>query len=119
MGTFHRQGNGQFDPPMKKILSWTLLIVGTLFLTKFANDMAQDIQPHGASFRMTRQKVMSCENGAIVLLGPDGPTRLLMDSTWPSCSSFDPNQYYDLWLARGGKTGFISVERSPWWRTGR
>jgi hypothetical protein len=107
------------DRPMKKILLWTLLIVGTLFLTKFANDAAQDVQPRGATFRMTRQKVVSCGSGEIVLSGPEGPTRLLMDDTWPSCSTFDAGQYYDLWLARGGKTGFITSQKSPWWRTVR
>lgn len=101
---------------MKKILLWTLLIVGTLFLTKYANDAAQDVQPRGATFRMTKQKVVSCGDGEVVLQGPDGPTRLRTDDSWPSCSTFEANQYYDLWLARGGKTGFISIEKSPWWR---
>lgn len=104
--------------PMKKILIWTVLIVGTLFLTKYANEAAQDISPHGATFRLTRQKVVTCKPGEIVLIGPDGPTQLLTDSSWPACSSFSSNDYYDFWLARGGKTGFISVEKSPWWRTG-
>lgn len=104
---------------MKRILSWTLLIVATLFLTRYANDAAQDLQPRGATFRITRQQVMSCSNGEIVLQGPDGPSRLLTDGTWPPCSTFDASQYYDLWLARGGRTSFISLEKSPWWRTAR
>lgn len=102
---------------MKKILIWTVLIVGTLFLTKYANEAAQDLTPHGATFRLVKQKVVSCGNGEIVLAGPDGATRLETDSSWPDCSSFSPNRYYDLWLARGGRTEFISVEQSPWWRT--
>lgn len=102
---------------MKRILLWTLLIVGTLFLTRYANDASQDAGPRGATFRMTKQEVVSCAEGEVVLEGPDGPTRLRTDSTWPPCSTFVPNQDYDLWLARGGRTGFISVEKSPWWRS--
>jgi hypothetical protein len=102
---------------MKKILMWTVLIVGTLFITKYANDVAQDVRPHGATFRMTRQQVVSCSSGEITLAGPEGPTTLKTDNTWPACKTFESNTYYDLWLARGGKTGFISVEKSPWWRT--
>jgi hypothetical protein len=102
---------------MKKILSWTLLIVATLFLTKYANEAAQDLSPHGATFRLVKQKVVSCREGVIILDGPEGPTRLLTDDTWPDCATFKPTEYYDLWLARGGKTGFISMEKSPWWRT--
>jgi hypothetical protein len=102
---------------MKKILLWTVLIVGTLFLTRYANEVAQDVRPRGATFRMTKQKVVACGNGQIVLSGPEGPTTLHIDNTWPACSTFEPGQYYDLWLARGGRTGFISEEKSPWWRT--
>jgi len=102
---------------MKKILMWTVLIVGTLFITKYANDVAQDVRPHGATFRMTWQQVVSCSSGEITLAGPEGPTTLKTDNTWPACNTFESNTYYDLWLARGGKTGFISVEKSPWWRT--
>lgn len=105
-------------PRMKKILSWTLLIVATLFLTKYANEAAQDLSTtHGATFRLVKQRVVSCKDGVIVLDGSEGPSRLLMDSTWPDCSTFKPTEYYDFWLARGGKTGFISMEKSPWWRT--
>ena len=31
---------------------WTVLIIGTLFITKYANDVAQDTRPHGATFRI-------------------------------------------------------------------
>jgi len=102
---------------MKKILMWTVVIVGVLFITKFANDVSQDVRPHGATFRMTRQRVVSCNSGEITLAGPEGPTTLRTDSSWPSCNIFDTNTYYDLWLARGGTTGFITMEKSPWWRT--
>jgi len=102
---------------MKKILMWTVLIVGTLFITKYANDVAQDVRPHGATFRMTRQKVVSCANGEVTLAGPEGPTTLKTDNSWPACTTFQTDQPYDLWLARGGTTGFITMEKSPWWRT--
>jgi hypothetical protein len=102
---------------MKKILMWTVLIVGTLFITKYANDVAQDTRPRGATFRMTRQKVVTCGSGEITLAGPEGPTTLKTDGSWPSCNTFESGQYYDLWLARGGTTGFITMEKSPWWRT--
>jgi hypothetical protein len=102
---------------MKKILMWTVLVVGTLFLTKYANDVAQDVRPRGATFRLTKQKVVSCGSGEVVLAGPEGPTTLRIDNSWPPCSTFVPNQDYDLWLARGGNTGFITMEKSPWWRT--
>lgn len=102
---------------MKKILMWTVLVVGTLFLTKYANDVAQDVRPRGATFRLTKQKVVSCGNGQVVLAGPDGPTTLRTDNSWPPCSTFAPTQDYDFWLARGGNTGFITMEKSPWWRT--
>jgi hypothetical protein len=102
---------------MKKILMWTVLIIGTLFITKYANDVAQDTRPHGATFRMTRQKVVSCGSGEITLSGPEGPTTLRTDGSWPACTTFESNQSYDLWLARGGTTGFITMEKSPWWRT--
>lgn len=102
---------------MRRILLWTVLIVGTLFITKYANDVAQDVRPRGATFRLVKQKVVSCGGGQVVLDGPDGPTTLRTDNTWPACSNFLPNTYYDLWLARGGMTGYISSEKSPWWRT--
>lgn len=101
---------------MKKILMWTVVIVGVLFFTKFANDISQDVRPHGATFRLTRQKVVSCNPGEITLTGPDGPTTLRTDNSWPTCTNFDGNTFYDLWLARGGTTGFITMEKSPWWR---
>jgi hypothetical protein len=99
---------------MKKILMWTVVIVGVLFITKFANDVAQDVRPHGATFRMTKQKVVACSSGEITLSGPEGPTT---DNSWPACNTFESNTWYDLWLARGGTTGFITMEKSPWWRT--
>ena len=102
---------------MKKILMWTVVIVGVLFITRFANDVSQDVRPLGATFRMTRQKVVSCARGEITLAGPDGQTTLRTDNSWPSCNIFDDNTYYDLWLARGGTTGFITMEKSPWWRS--
>lgn len=102
---------------MKRILLWTVLIVGTLFITKYANDVAQDVRPRGATFRMVKQKIVTCGEGEVVLEGPDGPTTLRTDNSWPACSTFLPNTDYDLWLARGGKTGYISSEKSPWWRT--
>jgi len=101
---------------MKKILMWTVLIVGTLFITKYANDVAQDVRPHGVTFRLTRQRVVACGSGEITLAGPEGPTTLKTDNSWPSCNRFEADTYYDLWLARGGTTGFISMEKSPWWR---
>ncbi len=104
---------------MKKILMWTVLIVGTLFITKYANDVAQDVRPHGATFRMTRQQVVSCSRDEITLSGAEGPTTLKIDSTWPACNTFDASTYYDLWMTRGGKTGLISMEKSPWWRAGK
>ncbi|HEX4038226.1 MAG TPA: hypothetical protein VHX37_09220 [Acidobacteriaceae bacterium] len=102
---------------MKRILLWTVLIVGTLFITKYANDVAQDVRPRGATFRMVKQKVVTCGDGQVVLDGPEGPTTLRIDNSWPTCSTFLPNTDYDLWLARGGTTGYISSEKSPWWRT--
>jgi hypothetical protein len=101
---------------MKKILMWTVVIVGVLFFTKFANDVAQDTRPHGATFRMTKQRVVTCGSGEITLAGPEGPTTLRTDNSWPACTTFDSETYYDLWLARGGTTGFITMEKSPWWR---
>lgn len=101
---------------MKRILLWTVLIVGTLFITRYANEVAQDVRPQGATFRLIKQRVVSCGNSEIVLSGPDGPTRLKTDNSWPACSTFNPSEDYDLWLARGGNTGFISEEKSPWWR---
>ena len=101
---------------MKKILLWTVVIVGVLFITRFANDVSQDVRPHGATFRMTRQKVVACGSGEVTLAGPEGPTTLRTDRSWPACNSFDAGAYYDFWLARGGTTGFIMVEKSPWWR---
>jgi hypothetical protein len=101
---------------MKKILMWTVVIVGVLFFTKFANDVAQDTRPHGATFRMTKQRVVTCGSGEITLTGPEGPTTLRTDNSWPACTTFDSETYYDLWLARGGTTGFITMEKSPWWR---
>jgi len=95
---------------------WTVLIVGTLFITKYANDVAQEVRPHGVTFRLTRQRVVACGSGEITLAGPDGPTTLKTDSSWPSCTTFEPNTWYDMWLVRGGTTGFISMEKSPWWR---
>lgn len=111
------EGEGAAGPDMKKILMWTVVIVGVLFITRFANDVSQDVRPHGATFRMTRQKVVTCGTGEITLTGPDGPTTLRTDNSWPSCTTFEANTYYDLWLARGGTTGFITMEKSPWWRT--
>lgn len=117
MGEAWREGKGATDPVMKKILMWTVVIVGVLFITKFANDVSQDVRPHGATFRMTRQRVVTCGTGEITLTGPDGPTTLRTDNSWPACTTFEANTYYDLWLARGGTTGFITMEKSPWWRT--
>jgi hypothetical protein len=102
---------------MKKILMWTVLIVGTLFIAKYANDVAQDVRPQGASFRLIKQQVVSCSTGEITLDGPEGPTTLKTDSSWPACNNFDAKAFYDLWLSRGGKTGFITMEKSPRWRT--
>lgn len=101
---------------MRKILVWTVLIVMTLFLTKYANELSQDVRPKGATFSLFKQKVSSCGSGEVVLIGPDGPTHLEIDDSWPPCSEFDEATYYDFWLARGGRTVFISYEKTPWWR---
>ena len=101
---------------MRKILVWTVLIVATLFFTKYANELSQDVTPKGATFSLMRQKVVSCGNGEITLVGPNGPTHLEIDDSWPPCSQFAQNTEYDLWLARGGRTVYISSEKTPWWR---
>jgi hypothetical protein len=100
---------------MKKILMWTVVIVGVLFFTKFANDVAQDTRPHGATFRMTKQRVVTCGSGEITLAGPEGPTTLRTDNSGRPAHLRLRNLLRPV-AARGGTTGFITMEKSPWWR---
>jgi len=101
---------------MKKIVTFAAVFVFILFLTKIANQMPPEPAP-GAAFSLKAQKVVQCSSDQITLVDVHGgQTHLEKDESWPDCSEFTAGQVLDLYLSRGEKTHFISVDASPWWR---
>ena len=101
---------------MKRIVILVAAFAFILLLTKIANRIPPD-PPPGTAFSLKAQRVTQCSDEEITLVGRhNDPTHLERDESWPDCSTFHPNEYLDFYLARGGKTRYLSSERSTWWR---
>jgi hypothetical protein len=101
---------------MKKIAIFAAVFVFILFLTKIANDMPPD-PPQGSAFSLKAQHVVQCSPTEITMVdNHEKATHLEIDSTWPSCESFQKDEVMDFYLTRGDKTRFQSKEDTVWWR---
>jgi hypothetical protein len=88
-----------------------------IFLSKYADETSKDLQQGGGTLELRSQKVVGCSKGKIMLESKSGPgTMLDIDESWPECSTFVSDQYYDFMLGRGEKMRYISAEKLPWWR---
>lgn len=102
---------------MKKYLFWAAAFVMAIFLSKYATETSKDLVQSGGTMELRSQKVVGCTNGKIMLESKSGPgTMLEIDNSWPDCSTFVSNQYYDFTLGRGEKMKYINAEKLPWWR---
>lgn len=101
---------------MKKIVIFAAVFVFILLLTKIANQIPPD-PPPGTSFSLKAQKVIACTPAEITLLDTHQvQTHLEKDSSWPDCTTFNKEDVLDFYLSRGGKTHFLSDEKTTWWR---
>jgi hypothetical protein len=102
---------------MKKYLFWTAALVMAIFLSKYASETSKDLVQSGGTMELRSQKVVGCASGKIMLESKSGPgTMLEIDNSWPDCSTFMSDEYYDFLLGRGEKMKYISAEKLPWWR---
>jgi hypothetical protein len=102
---------------MKRIMFWTTALVMAIFLSKFATETSKDLEQRGGTMELKSQKVVGCTAGKIMLESKSGPgTMLDIDNSWPDCSTFISDQYYDFMLGRGEKMKYISSQKLPWWR---
>jgi len=101
---------------MKKIATYVAVTVFILLLTKIANQVPPE-PPPGTSFSLKAQAVIQCSPNEVTLVDNHyTATHLEIDSSWPDCSSFQKDQFFDFYLSRGEKTHFLSDERTVWWR---
>jgi hypothetical protein len=101
---------------MKKIAIFATVFTFILLLTKIANQMPA-APLSGTAFSLKAQQVVQCSPDEITLVdNHQKATHLEKDSSWPDCSSFQKDEVMDLYLSRGEKTKFLSLEKTVWWR---
>jgi len=87
-----------------------------LLLTKIANQVPPDA-PTGSAFSLKAQKVVQCSESEITLVDSHlTSTHLEKDGSWPDCSGFGGDEAFDFFLSQGGRTHFLSDEKTVWWR---
>jgi hypothetical protein len=102
---------------MKKYMFFTAALVMAIFLSKYADETSKDLEHGGGTMQLKAQKVVGCSHGKIMLESKSGPgTMLEVDESWPDCSSFESDRYYDFMLGRGEKMHYISAQKLPWWQ---
>ncbi len=101
---------------MKKIAIFAAAFVFILLLTKIANQIPPE-PPTGTAFSLKAQRVVQCSPTEITLVdNHQKATHLEKDESWPDCSVFQKDDVLDFYLSRGGRTKFLSFEKTVWWR---
>jgi hypothetical protein len=101
---------------MKKIAIFAAAFVFILLLTKIANQIPPE-PPTGTAFSLKAQRVVQCSPTEITLVDNHmKATHLEKDESWPDCSVFQKDDVLDFYLSRGGRTKFLSFEKTVWWR---
>jgi hypothetical protein len=75
------------------------------------------LPPPGTAFSLKVQQVAQCsadENTPAD--NHQTATHLKKDSSWLDCSTFHKDDVLDFYLSRGGKSRFLSDEKTVWWR---
>ncbi len=101
---------------MKKIAIFAAAFAFILLLTKIANQIPPE-PPTGTAFSLKAQRVVQCSSTEITLVdNHQKATHLEKDESWPDCSVFQKDDVLDFYLSRGGRTKFLSFEKTVWWR---
>lgn len=101
---------------MKKIAIFAAAFALILLLTKIANQIPPE-PPSGTAFALKAQRVVQCSATEVTLVdNHQKATHLEKDESWPDCSVFQKDDVLDFYLSRGGRTKFLSFEKSAWWR---
>jgi hypothetical protein len=101
---------------MKKIAIFAAVFSFILLMTKIANDVPPDASP-GTAFSLKAQTVIQCSPDEVTLVDMhEKATHLEKDTSWPECSSFHKDEFWDFYLSRGERTQFLSYEKTSWWR---
>lgn len=101
---------------VKVIAVVAAVFVLILLLTKLANQAPPE-PPTGYTFWIYAQQVVECTPTEITLVDRHQvETHFDKDSSWPDCSRFHKDDVLDFHLTRGEKTGYLSDEKTAWWR---